>query len=59
MLVLVGAARVDGGRYLMVDGCGFYADGFLHIHVIIIQMSVTRALLELDGDRSREPISLV
>ena len=50
---------MDGGRYLMVNGCGFYADGFLHIHVIIIQMSVTRALLELDGDRSREPISLV
>ena len=54
-----GAARVDGVRYLMVDGCDFYANGFLHIHVIIIQMSVTKALLELEGDRSRESISLV
>ena len=53
-----GAARVDGVRYLMVDGCDFYANGFLHIHVIIIQMSVTKALLELEGDRSRKPISL-
>ena len=58
MLVLVGAARCVV-RYLLVAGCDFYANGFLHIHVIIIQMSVNEALLELDENRSREPIALV